>query len=94
MVKRNFLVPVLFISLIVVLYFVFSFSDKDRTSDWLSYGNEYNEQHFSHLNQINIKNVNSLKLDWELPLPDAIQLGSTPLAIDGKIYFTGDRVIV
>ena len=94
MAKRNFLVPVLFFSLIVVLYFIFSSSEKDKTSDWLSYGNEYNEQHFSHLNQINIKNVNSLKLDWELPLPDAIQLGSTPLAIDGKIYFTGDRAIV
>ena len=94
MAKRKSLVPVLFFSLIVVLYFIFSPSEKDKASDWLSYGNEYNEQHFSHLNQINIKNVNSLKLDWELPLPDAIQLGSTPLAIDGKIYFTGDRAIV
>ena len=94
MVKRNFIFFVLFISLFVVSYFIFSFSDEDKTSDWLSYGNEYNEQHFSHLNQINIKNVNNLKLDWELPLPDAIQLGSTPLAIDGKIYFTGDRAIV
>ena len=77
MVKRNFIFFVLFISLFVVSYFIFSFSDEDKTSDWLSYGNEYNEQHFSHLNQINIKNVNNLKLDWELPLPDAIQLGST-----------------
>ena len=67
MAKRNSLVPVLFFSLIVVLYFIFSSSEKDKTSDWLSYGNEYNEQHFSHLNQININNVNSLKLDWELP---------------------------
>ena len=94
MAKRNSLVPVLFFSLIVVLYFIFSSSEKYKTSDWLSYGNEYNKQHFSHLNQININYVNSLKLDWELPLPDAIQLGSTPLAIDGKIYFTGDRAII
>ena len=94
MTKKNSLVPVLLISLIVVSYFIFSSSEKDKTSDWLSYGNEYNEQHFSHLNQINLKNVKSLKLDWELPLPDAIQLGSTPLAIDGKIYFTGDLSLI
>ena len=92
--KKYFLLIIFFITLIVISFFSPGFPYKGKTSDWLSYGNEYNEQHFSHLNQINIKNVNSLKLDWELPLPDAIQLGSTPLAIDGKIYFTGDRAIV
>lgn len=63
-------------------------------TNWLSYGNGYDEQHYSPLTQINADNVATLKLDWELPLPDAIQLSSTPLAVDGMLYFTGDRAIV
>ena len=63
-------------------------------TNWLSYGNDYSEQHYSPLSQINIDNVSDLKLNWELPLPDAIQFSSTPLAVEGMLYFTGDRAIV
>ena len=58
------------------------------------YGNDYSEQHYIPLSQINIDNVSDLKLNWELPLPDAIQFSSTPLAVEGMLYFTGDRAIV
>ena len=62
--------------------------------DWLSYGNGYNEQRFSSLDQINAENVGRLGLDWALDIPDAIQFVSTPLAIDGVLYFSGDRAII
>ena len=65
-----------------------------QETNWLSYGNEHNEQRFSHLDQVSSANVGDLKLDWELEIPDAISFVSTPLAIDGTLYFSGDRAIV
>ncbi len=62
--------------------------------NWLSYGNDYTERRFSPLDQINTSNASSLGLDWALDMPDAIQFVSTPLAIDGVLYFSGDRSIV
>ncbi len=62
--------------------------------DWTGYGRTPDEQRFVPLRQINRRNVGRLGLDWALDLPDAIALNSTPLAIDGVLYFSGDRAIV
>ena len=62
--------------------------------NWLFYGNDHSEQRYSALEQITSDNVASLKLDWELPIADAMSFVSTPLAIDGVLYFSGDRAIV
>ena len=36
----------------------------------------------------------ALALDWALSVPDAVSLNSTPLMIDGVLYFSADRAIV
>ena len=59
-----------------------------RETNWLSL-EMMDFNFFSPLSQINIDNVSDLKLNWEL-LPDAIQFSSTPLAVEGMLYFTGD----
>ena len=45
------------------------------------------EQRFSPLREINAGNVSELGVDWYLPLPDARGLVSTPLVVDGVMYF-------
>jgi len=67
---------------------------QEPEENWLFYGNDHSEQRYSALEQITSDNVASLKLDWELPIEDAMSFVSTPLAIDGVLYFSGDRAIV
>jgi quinohemoprotein ethanol dehydrogenase len=69
-------------------------ADIDLASNWVGYGRTAAEQHFSPLDQIDRDNVGRLGLDWALDLPDAVSFTSTPLAIDGVLYFSGDRAIV
>ncbi len=57
--------------------------------NWLSYGRTYSEQRYSPLTQITNKNVNGLGLAWYLDYPDHRSLISTPLVVDGVMYFTG-----
>ena len=76
-----------------------SISDKDianesETADWLAYGRTHSEQRFSPLADINQKNVADLKPDWVLNLPNDVSLVSTPLVIDGVLYFTGTMNVV
>ena len=67
---------------------------EEAETNWLSYGNDHTEQRYSELDQITSDNVANLNLDWELPIEDAMSFVSTPLAIDGILYFSGDRAIV
>jgi quinohemoprotein ethanol dehydrogenase len=62
--------------------------------DWSSYGLDHTEQRFSTLTQINRETVSGLRLDWALDVPNAVSINSTPLAVDGVIYFSADRAIV
>ena len=64
-------------------------SDLTQADNWLAYGRNYSEQRFSPLEQINAENVATLGLSWSLPLPEDRSLLSTPLVIDGVMYFTG-----
>jgi quinohemoprotein ethanol dehydrogenase len=66
----------------------------DAAANWSGYGRTHDEQRFVPLEQINRRNVARLGLDWALDIPDAIAFNSTPLAIDGVLYFSGDRAIV
>src|SRR5581483_4420274 len=56
--------------------------------NWLSHGRTYNEQRFSPLAQITDKNVHQLGLAWYYDLDTRRGQESTPLVIDGNIYFT------
>ena len=63
-------------------------SDGDG-SNWAAYGRTSSETRYSPLAQINAGNVKQLGIQWALDLPNERSLISTPLAIDGVIYFTG-----
>lgn len=64
-------------------------ADTTQGADWLAFGRTYNEQRFSPLTRIDTSNVDSLKVDWFLDLPDDRGLVSTPLVADGVLYFVG-----
>ena len=56
-------------------------------AEWLSYGHDYAETHFSPLSQINAKNVKRLSLAWS-SVTDAPQgtVEATPLMHNGVLY--------
>jgi quinohemoprotein ethanol dehydrogenase len=58
--------------------------------EWLSYGGNYAETHFSPLDQINQSTVGDLGLAWEWEIVgNAGNVEATPLVADGVIYATG-----
>ena len=69
-------------------------ADESNTSEWLAYGRTHSETRFSPLADINKENVGGLKVDWYLDLPNDVGLVSTPLVVDGVMYFTGTMNIV
>jgi len=69
-------------------------ADETNSEDWLAYGRTHNEQRYSPLTQINQKSVAKMGVDWHLDLPGDVGLVSTPLVIDGVMYFTGSMNIV
>ena len=64
-------------------------SDLAQKDNWLAYGRNFSEQRFSPLDQINADNVGKLGLQWSLALPTDRSLISTPIVVDGVMYFTG-----
>src|SRR6202140_2631930 len=62
-----------------------------RPSDtnWYSHGGTHDEGNYSQLDQINTQTIGRLGLAWSLDLEGEVSLEATPLAIDGKLYFTG-----
>ena len=62
-------------------------ADESAGENWLAFGRTYSEQRFSPLDQVNAGNVASLGVDWYRDLPNARGLVSTPLVVDGVMYF-------
>jgi PQQ-dependent dehydrogenase (methanol/ethanol family) len=60
-----------------------------KANDWTMYHQSYKSWNHSALDQINISNVRELKIAW-IHTPGAGKRGvqSTPLAIDGALYYT------
>ena len=69
-------------------------ADEARTGDWLAYGRTHSEQRFSPLTDINRSTVSDLKVAWYLDLPQDVGLVSTPLVVDGVLYFTGTMNVI
>lgn len=62
---------------------------------WLGPAGEASAQRFANLDQINAQNVDRLGLAWSLDLPDERSaLAGSPVAIDGRLYFSGAMGIV
>ena len=64
-------------------------SDEADSKNWLAYGKTYSEKRFSTLDEIDLHSVKQLSLKWYLDLPKDNTLTSTPLAVDGTLFFTG-----
>ncbi len=60
-----------------------------RNGDWLSYGRNYREDRYSELDQINKDNLEQLGLAWTLDLGTKRGIQSTPLVVDGVMFFSG-----
>ena len=69
-------------------------SDESQGENWLAFGRTYSEQRFSPLTQINQSNVGGLELEWYVDLPNSRSLVSTPLVVDGIMYFISSMNIV
>lgn len=66
----------------------------NQNGNWLSYGRTHSEQRFSPLTDITKENVGALQPDWYFPIPNSRSLVSTPLVVDGVIYFIASLNIV
>jgi quinohemoprotein ethanol dehydrogenase len=64
-------------------------ADESQGENWLAFGRTYSEQRFSPLDQVNTSNISDLKVDWYMDLPNDRGLVSTPLVVDGILYFIG-----
>ena len=69
-------------------------ADESRAGDWLAYGRTHSEQRFSPLAEINLDTIGRLGVDWYVDLPDDVGLVSTPLVVDGVLYFTGTMNVI
>ncbi len=69
-------------------------SDDTNISDWLAYGRTHSEQRFSPLDQINLKTVSNLGVEWYLNLPRDVGLVATPLVSEGVLFFVGTMNII
>lgn len=65
-----------------------------QPNEWLTYGRDYAETHFSPLKQIDDKNVSRLGLAWSFETPTQGTFEDTPLEADGVIYGTGSWSVV
>jgi quinohemoprotein ethanol dehydrogenase len=61
---------------------------------WVAYGRDSTQQRFSPLDAINVETVKHLGLQWSLDLPNETALVSTPLFVDGTLYFSGNFSVV
>jgi glucose dehydrogenase len=64
-------------------------------AEWLSYGRDYAETHYSPLSQITTENVRRLVPAWTWDIPKTgARLEATPIVADGVIYATGPKSFV
>ena len=62
-------------------------ADEKDGRNWPAYGRTFSEQRYSPLDQINDRNIEQLHLAWSLDLDTFGHSQSTPLEVDGVLYF-------
>jgi quinohemoprotein ethanol dehydrogenase len=65
-----------------------------QPNEWLTYGRDYAETHYSPLKEINDQNVSRLGLAWSWETGTTATFEGTPLIADGVIYGTGSWSVV
>jgi PQQ-dependent dehydrogenase (methanol/ethanol family) len=63
-------------------------------TDWAQHGNDYREQRYSSLEQVNRDNVQDLGLAWSFDMYTQRGVEATPLVVDGVMYVTGSWSMV
>jgi quinohemoprotein ethanol dehydrogenase len=58
-------------------------------AQWLSYGRDYGETHYSPLSQVSSSTVANLRPAWSADLGTPGQLEATPIVANGVLYATG-----
>src|SRR5262245_49833936 len=61
--------------------------DAKVDGDWTNYGRDGSEQHYSPLDEVNLKNAKDLSLAWHFDLEPGYSL-ATPVAAEGKLFIT------
>ena len=62
--------------------------------NWMAHGRTNDEQRFSPLDQINAANVAGLGVAWEYQTGTVRGLESSPIVVDGVMFFTGNWGVV
>ncbi len=62
--------------------------NEDDPGQWLAYGRGYRQHRFSPLEQINRATVKDLGLNWTRQIEVRHRLQSSPIVVDGVIYYT------
>ena len=70
---------------VISLFFIL-FSCSDSNINWSSYGNDLQNQRFSEIDEINIRNVDRLKLVWLKRTGINSTFQATPITDDGVMY--------
>jgi glucose dehydrogenase len=70
---------------VISLFFIL-FSCSDSNINWSSYGNDIQNQRFSEIDEINISNVDQLKLVWLKRTGINSTFQATPITDDGVMY--------
>jgi quinohemoprotein ethanol dehydrogenase len=68
---------------------------KPAQQEWITYGRDYAETHYSPLSRIDTSNVRQLTIAWTWDIPKSgARLEAVPLVADGVMYATGPRSFV
>lgn len=68
---------------------------KPSPLEWITYGRDYAETHYSPLSRIDTGNVRQLTIAWSWEIPKGgARLEAVPLVADGVLYATGPRSFV
>ena len=68
--------------------------DDNDPGQWLAYGRGYSQHRFSPLKQINRQTVRNLGLNWTRKIEVRHRLQSSPIVVDGVVYFTDSWSVV
>ena len=69
-------------------------ANESTSKEWPTYGLDYAETRFSHLDQINDGNVQDLGLLWTYDLESTRGVEATPLVVDGVMYVSASWSVV
>lgn len=91
---RVYFVVGLLIALQVCIASARNIDESVDDNQWPGYGRTSDQSHFSPLSDINTYNISHLGLAWYFDIPGFVLTTSTPLEIDGTLFFaTGYSVV-